>query len=178
MTEMQRQNAAPETIREAARLSVSRPEDRTAAELRKISGYEPGIEIRFSRDYRSLGVKSGDVATVSLVDAESGTVRLEMPGGTLRDFAPHRLSGKGWELGRTQSLEFSPGDRIRITGNALKKEGVTNGMKGEVREASEMCLRVRLDNGRDAVLPVGRAPLEVDHGYAQTGSPRGWRPGG
>ena len=238
VTEMQRQNAAPEKIREAAKLSVSRPEkaleklevreirnpeervramagawlesespsdilvltgtreardavnahvrearelvgrgteytvfraeDKTVAELRKTASYEPGIEIRFSRDYRSLGVKSGEVVPVVLVDEHSGTVRLEI-GGTLRDVAPHRLSGKGWEVGRTQSLEFSSGDRIRITGNRLKKEGVTNGMKGEVREASAVRLRLRLDNGKDAEIPVGPAPLEIDHGYAQTG---------
>ena len=42
-------------------------------------------------------------------------------------------------------------------------------MKGEVREVSAARLRVRLDNGKDAEIPVGAAPLEIDHGYVQTG---------
>ena len=148
--------------------AVFRPEDRTAAELRKIGSYEPGLEIRFSRDYRSLGVKSGDVGQVVHVDGERGTVRLGIL-GAVREFEPRRLSGKGWEVGRREALEFSPGDRVRITGNALKKDGVTNGMKGTVREASAMRLRLRLDDGKEAEIPVGSAPLEIDHGYAQTG---------
>ena len=148
---------------------VFRREYKTVAELKKTATYEPGIAIRFSQDYPSLGVKSGAVVPVVGVDEDRGTIRLEMPGGRVRDVAPHRLSGEGWEVGRTESLEFSPGDRMKITGNALKKEGVTNGMKGEVREVSATCLRVRLDNGKEAEISVGAAPLEIDHGYAQTG---------
>ena len=42
-------------------------------------------------------------------------------------------------------------------------------MKGTVREASATRLRLRLDDGKEAEIPVGSTPLEIDHGYAQTG---------
>ena len=149
--------------------TVFRAEDRTAAERKKVSCYENGQEIRFGKDYRSLGIEAGEVGKVAGVDRENGKIRLEMPDGRIRDFEPHRLSGKGWEIGQTESLELSNGDRIRITGNGLKEQGITNGMRGEVLEASEDRIRLAFDNGREASIPVEKKPLEIDHGYAQTG---------
>ncbi len=154
---------------------VFRAEDRTIAELKKNGTYEPGQEIRFSKPYRSLGVEAGEVATVREVDREKGRIRLEMPDGMIRDFEANRLSGKGWEIGRTETIELTGlshqggGDRIRITGNSLKSEGITNGMRGEVLEAGKDRLKVLFDNGREASISVGKKLLEIDHGYAQTG---------
>ena len=54
-------------------------------------------------------------------------------------------------------------------GNELKKEGITNGMRGEVMESKHDSLRIRLDNGKDFDLEPGSRPVEIDHGYAQTG---------
>ena len=154
---------------------VFRTEDRTVAELRKIGTYEPGQEIRFEKAYRSLGIDSGEVTTVRAVDREKGRIWLEMPDGRIRNFEPNRLSGKGWEVGKTEMIELtglshrSGGDRIRITGNSLKSDGITNGMRGEVLEVSKYRIMIRFDNGVEASLPVGKKPLEIEHGYAQTG---------
>ncbi|EQD73547.1 TrwC protein, partial [mine drainage metagenome] len=60
------------------------------------------------------------------------------------------------------------GDRIRITGNALKKDGITNGMKGAVLDRSDS-LKIRMDNGKTFALTPGLRPVELAHGYAQTG---------
>ena len=153
---------------------VFRAEDRTVAELKKIGTYEPGQEIRFGKNYRSLGLEAGEVGTIREVYREKGQIRIEIDGRTL-DFEPNRLSGKGWEIGRTERIELTGlsvqggGDRIRITGNSLKEQGITNGMRGEVLESSKNRIMIRFDKGREAFIPIGKKPLEIDHGYAQTG---------
>ena len=143
-------------------------EDKTKAELRRIEVYEAGKEVRFGKVYRSLGVKGGEIGKIEEVDRRTGTVRLRMEDGRAVTMTPRTMSGDGHTLGTTERMEFSKGDRIRITGNDLKKEGITNGMKGEVVESSPGGLRIRLDNGKEARLD-GQKHLELAHGYAQTG---------
>ena len=239
VTEMQRQNKAPENIREAAKLSIDDPEkaleklgieeirnagerykaiseeylksedpkdtlvltgthgarkavnenvrkalalvgkghefiryesgDFTEAQKKRIDAYEAGQAVRFGKDYRSMTVKSGEIGHVQAVDRENGTVRLKMEDGRNVILTPRELSGKGHEIGQLEPIELAKGDRIRITGNELKKEGITNGMRGEVIESKHDSLRIRLDNGKDFELKPGPRPVEIDHGYAQTG---------
>ena len=143
--------------------------DYTEAQKKRIDSYEVGQDVRFGKDYRSLGIRAGEVGKVSDVDRENGTVRLEMEDGRSIGMTPRELSGKGHEIGQLETIELAPGDRIRITGNELKKEGITNGMKGEVLATNHGSLSVRLDNGRTFEMRGGGRPLEIDHGYAQTG---------
>ena len=82
---------------------------------------------------------------------------------------PRKLSGNGHEIGQLEKIELAPGDRIRITGNALRLDGVTNGMRGEVVDASGSRITIRFDSGLEYGILVGKTPLEIDHGYAQTG---------
>ena len=239
VTEMQRQNKAPENVREAARLSIDSPEkaleklgieeiknagerykaiseeylksedpretlvltgthgarkavnenvrkalgfagkghefirfeagDFTEAQKKRIDAYEAGQTVQFGKDYRSMTVKSGEIGHVEAVDQENGTVVLKMEDGRFTTMTPRELSGKGHEIGRLEQIELAEGDRIRITGNELKKEGITNGMRGVVMESKHDSLRIRLDNGKDFELKPGHRPVEIDHGYAQTG---------
>ncbi len=143
--------------------------DFTEAQKKRIDTYEIGQDIRFGKDYRDAGVKSGEIGCVENVDKETGVVRLKMEDGRYANISPSKLSGKGHEIGKVGNIELSGGDRIRITGNALKKDGITNGMRGEILESTHKSLKIRLDNGRTFdINPEGR-PLEIDHGYAQTG---------
>ncbi|EIJ77086.1 MAG: hypothetical protein C75L2_00030083 [Leptospirillum sp. Group II 'C75'] len=143
--------------------------DFTEAQKKRIDSYEEGQDIRFGKDYRSLGVKSGEIGKVEDVDKENGTVRLRMEDGRDVTMTPREMSGKGHEIGKVEEIEFSKGERIRITGNEHKKEGITNGMRGEVIESNPDSLRIRLDNGKDFEMKPGSRPVEIDHGYAQTG---------
>ena len=146
-------------------------EDHTSAERKRLDAYEAGQTVRFSKDYRSLGVSAGETAEVRTVDRETGTVLLQTPDGREIPMTPREMSGKGHEIGRIESLELAPGDRVRITGNALKKDGITRGMKGTVlpEEAAGPVLRIRLDNGKTFPLTPGSLPVDLAHGYAQTG---------
>jgi conjugative relaxase-like TrwC/TraI family protein len=143
--------------------------DFTEAQKKRIDSYEVGQEVRFGKDYRGIGVKSGEIGTVEGVDRENGTVRLRMEDGRNIMMTPREMSGKGHEIGKVERIELSSGDRIRVTGNELKQEGITNGMRGEVIESKHDSLRIRLDNGKTFILSPGEKPVEIDHGYAQTG---------
>ena len=143
--------------------------DFTEAQKKRIDSYEEGQDIRFGKDYRSLGVGSGEIGTVRTVNPENGTVRLRMQDGRDVTMTPREMSGKGHEIGKTLTIELTAGDRIRITGNERKKEGITNGMRGEVIASDHGSLSVRLDNGKTFDVTPGDRPLEIDHGYAQTG---------
>ena len=146
-------------------------EDHTSAERKRLDAYEAGQTVRFSKDYRSLGVSAGETAEVRTVDRETGTVLLQTPDGREIPMTPREMSGKGHEIGTIESLELAPGDRVRITGNALKKDGITRGMKGTVlpEEAAGTAMRIRLDNGKTFPLTPGSLPVDLAHGYAQTG---------
>ena len=143
--------------------------DYTEAQKKRIDSYEVGQDVRFGKDYRSMGIRAGEVGKVADVDRENGTVRLEMEDGRSITMTPRELSGKGHEIGQLETIELSPGDRIRITGNELKKEGITNGMKGEVLSTNHGSILIRLDNEKEFELEPGFRPVEIDHGYAQTG---------
>ena len=143
--------------------------DFTEAQKKRIDAYKEGQDIRFGKDYRGLSVQAGEIGKVEGVDRENGTVRLKMENGQDVTMTPREMSGKGHEIGKKEQIELSQGDRIRITGNELKKEGITNGMRGEVMESKHDSLRIRLDNGKDFDLKPDGRPVEIDHGYAQTG---------
>ena len=168
--------AVNEHVRESLGLSGKGQEftryeagDFTEAQKKQIDSYEKGQDVRFGKDYRGMGVSAGEIGTIEEVDRENGTVRLRMENGRNITMTPREMSGKGHEIGHVENLELSQGDRIRITGNELKKEGITNGMRGEVMEADHDSLKIRLDNGKDFDLKPGGRPVEIDHGYAQTG---------
>lgn len=143
--------------------------DFTEAQKKQIDTYEVGQDVKFGKNYRSFGVRSGEIGRVEDVDKENGTVSMKMEDGRIATMTPRELSGKSHEIGKVEDIELSKGDRIRVTGNELKKEGITNGMRGEVMESKHDSLRIRLDNGKDFDLKPGSRPVEIDHGYAQTG---------
>jgi len=168
--------AVNENVREAMGLSgkgheFSRYEagDFTEAQKKRIDAYKEGQDVRFGKNYRGLAVQAGEIGKVEGVDRENGTVRLKMEDGRDVLMTPREMSGKGHEIGQVEKIELTHRDRIRITGNERKQEGITNGMRGEVIESDHDSLRIRLDNGKDFDLKPGSRPVEIDHGYAQTG---------
>lgn len=143
--------------------------DFTEAQKKRIDTYDFGQQIQFGKEYKSLGIEKGEIGKVQSIDKKNGVVMLKMTDGRDVMMKPHKLSGKSHEIGKVEKIELTSGDRIRITGNERKKEGITNGMRGEVIESKPDSLKIRLDNGKTfEIKPDGR-PIETDHGYAQTG---------
>ena len=168
--------AVNENIREALGLAGQGYEftryeagDFTKAQKKRIDAYEVGQDVKFVKEYPSMRVKSGEIGRVENVDKENGTVRLKMEDDRNVAVTPRKLSGKRHEIGKIEQIELSRGERIRITGNERKKEGITNGMRGEVLESNHESIKIRLDSGKTFDLKPGEKPVEIDHGYAQTG---------
>jgi hypothetical protein len=93
----------------------------TAAQKKQLETYQPGLTVRFEKDYRSLGARRGDTAQVERVFSDAMIITL--PDGTHRTMSPRRLSGKGWSVGVVEDLEVSAGEQVRFTGPLLGHSG-------------------------------------------------------
>ncbi|HWZ64744.1 MAG TPA: MobF family relaxase [Steroidobacteraceae bacterium] len=147
------------------RIRVFQALDKTAAQKKQLETYEPGLTLRFEKDYRSLGASRGDTAQVERVLSDALMVRLS--NGTGRTLSLGRLSGKGWSVGVVEELEVAPGERVRFTGTN-PRAGFRNGERGIVEEISAEALTIRRPDGNTVRLPAGHV-LSLDYSYAMTG---------
>ncbi len=144
---------------------VFRALDRTAAQKKQLGTYQPGLAVRFEKDYRSLGVRRGDTAQVERVFSEALSVMLA--DGTHRTMSPRRLSGKGWSVGTLEELDVAVGDRVRFTGTNIRAN-YRNGERGVVEGLGADALTVRRPDG--SILSLARdQALSLDYSYAVTG---------
>jgi len=147
------------------RIRVFRALDRTAAQRKQLDTYQPGLTVRFDKDYRSLGARRGDTVQVERVFSDAMNVRV--PDGTRRTMSPRRLSGKGWSVGVVDDLEVAAGERVRFTGTN-PRAGYRNGERGVIEEISAEVLAIRRSDGSTVRLARNQA-LSLDYGYAVTG---------
>lgn len=144
--------------------------DLTANQQRRAQFYAEGDAVRFDKDYRSLGVKSGEILKVKAI--RTNEIELARPDGSTVTFTPANLSGKGWTVGRTDRRELSAGDRIRVTGDiAATGERLRNGQRATVLAISDKQMQVQLDGGKKVAINLenGKPALSLDYGYAATG---------
>lgn len=143
--------------------------DLTANQQRRAQFYAEGDAVRFDKDYRSLGVKSGEILKVKAI--RTNEIELARPDGSTVTFTPANLSGKGWTVGRTDRRELSAGDRIRVTGDiAATGERLRNGQRATVLAISDKQMQVQLDGGKKVAINLENGkPLSLDYGYAATG---------
>jgi hypothetical protein len=146
-------------------IRVFRGVDMTAAQKKQLESYQPGLAIRFEKDYRSLGARRGDTAQVERVYSDAMIVTL--PDGTHRTMSPRRLSGKGWSVGVVDDLEVAAGERVRFTGTN-SNAGYRNREHGVVGEISADALTIRRSDGSNLKLGRDRV-LSLDYSYAVTG---------
>jgi conjugative relaxase-like TrwC/TraI family protein len=144
---------------------VFRTLDKTAAEKKRLEAYEPGLTIRFEKDYRSLGVRRGAMAQVERVLSDGFTLRLS--DHSRRTMSPRRLNGRGWSVGVVEDLEMAIGERIRFIGTDPRM-GYRNGERGIVEGLSADGLLIRRMDGRPLLLSREQA-LSLDYAYAVTG---------
>ena len=147
------------------RIRVFQALDKTAAQKKQLETYEPGLTLRFEKDYRSLGASRGDTAQVERVFSDALMVRLS--DGTGRTLSAGRLSGKGWSVGVIEELEVAPGERVRFTGTN-PRAGFRNGERGIVEEVSAEALTIRRSDGITVRLARNQA-VSLDYSYAMTG---------
>ncbi len=137
----------------------------TGADRQWAGQYEPGDVLRYSRGSKTEGIKPGEYARVTGVDAKENRLTIEREAGTLQTYDPRRLSGVS--VHREAEREFSNGDRVQFTAPS-KDIQVANrdlGTVGHVNSKGD--LRIRLDSGQEVRFNVREHP-HLDYGYAVT----------
>jgi conjugative relaxase-like TrwC/TraI family protein len=146
-------------------VKVFRALDKTTAQKKKLDTYQPGLTVRFEKDYRSLGAGRGDLAQVDRVFSDA--LSISLPDGTKRTMSPGRLSGKGWSVGVVDELRVAVGERVRLTGTH-PGAGYRNGERGVVEEIDATMLRIRRPDRSTLRLARDQA-LPLEYAYAVTG---------
>ncbi len=140
-------------------------QEMTGADRQWAGQYEPGDVLRYSRGSKTEGIKPGEYARVTGVDAKENRLTIEREVGTLQTYDPRRLSGVS--VHREAEREFSHGDRVQFTAPSNELH-VANRDLGTVEHVnSNGDFRIRMDSGREIGFNIREHP-HLDHGYAVT----------
>jgi conjugative relaxase-like TrwC/TraI family protein len=140
-------------------------QEMTGADRQWAGQYEPGDVLRYSRGSKSEGIKPGEYARVTGVDAKENRLTVEREAGTLQTYDPRRLSGVS--VHREAEREFSHGDRVQFTA-PCRELHVANRDLGTVEHVNSTGdLRIRMDSGQEVRFNVREHP-HLDYGYAVT----------
>ncbi|MDX9737684.1 MAG: MobF family relaxase [Azonexus sp.] len=134
----------------------------TKAQSSHVETYQNGDVVRFGRDYKSLGVTTGQYARVTGVDAQRGVVQLQTDAGAI-EWRPPKQSKV--EVYRAETRELQTGDKIRFTRND-KDRGLNNGDVGYVKaiDGHKAIVQVK---GKTTTLDL-RQTKHWDYAYAST----------
>src|SRR5271165_489110 len=140
-------------------------QEMTGADRQWAGQYEPGDVLRYSRGSKTEGIKPGEYARVTGVDAKENRLTIERDAGALQTYDPRRLSGVS--VHREAEREFSQGDRVQFTAPS-KELQVANRDLGTVEHVnSNGDLRIRMDSGQEVRFNIREHP-HLDYGYAVT----------
>jgi len=138
--------------------------DLTQAQAKMSTSYQSGDVVEAKKDFISLGMRRGDLATV--VQGGEGIIQLERADGINVDWRPavqtNMLAYK------SINREFSIGDLIRFTSNDYST-GVTNGDRAVVSsidEENHLITMLKMD-GSSVILDINQSS-HLDHGYCTT----------
>jgi ATP-dependent exoDNAse (exonuclease V) alpha subunit len=140
-------------------------QEMTGADRQWAGQYEPGDVLRYSRGSKTEGIKPGEYARVTGVDAKENRLTIEREAGTLQTYDPRRLSGVS--VHREAEREFSNGDRVQFTAPSRELH-VANRDLGTVEHVNYGGdLRIRMDSGQEVRFNIREHP-HLDYGYAVT----------
>ena len=140
-------------------------QEMTGADRQWAGQYEPGDVLRYSRGSKTEGIKPGEYARVTGVDAKENRLTIKREAGALQTYDPRRLSGVS--VHREAERQFSQGDRVQFTAPS-KELQVANRDLGTVEHVnSNGDLRIQMDSGQEARFNVREHP-HLDYGYAVT----------
>ena len=144
-------------------LTALENKDLTEAQRKSPRSYQPGDVVQVERDYPSLSLERGEMATV--IDFERATVTLARADGERVQWTPREQPNL--TAYRTEAREFTIGDSVRFTKNE-HTQGVINGERGTVAiDAAAETLTIAKRDG-DIVTLSTSAPQHLDYGYAST----------
>lgn len=144
-------------------VTVLEKKDLTRPQIKDLRNYSPGDIIEPEKNYRSMGLKKGQQATVKSI-RPTYVVLQKQDGGMIH-----------WEPGRkckvsvyhSKVAELSQRDLVRITKND-HSTGLANGDRATVVGVDKnKVLNLQRDDGKVFRLD-GSGPLHLDHGYCST----------
>lgn len=140
----------------------------TKAQMKQSHNYEQGMQVRFGRDYESLGVKKGEVLEVAGGDQKKGLVQLRGEDGRTVDWSPSRNSKV--EAFKEQKADLQAGDQVRFTRNEYdlnRLNGHTAEVLGVDKEARTA--QIRLASGQEQTMQLDSKQEQTwTHAYAST----------
>ncbi len=138
--------------------------DLTKAQAASSLSYQTGDIIQAQKDFESLRLKRGDVASV--VESKDGKVILESADGQTSEWKPAiQTSMTAYTL---VERELSIGDSIRLTSNNYT-QGILNGDRASITaiDADNKNITLLKTDGQSITLDSSK-PLHLDHGYCST----------
>jgi conjugative relaxase-like TrwC/TraI family protein len=138
--------------------------DLTKAQAASSLSYQAGDIIQAQKDFESLGLKRGDLASV--LETKDGKVILEKADGNHVEWKPAiQTSLTAYNF---TERELSIGDSVRLTSNDYS-QGILNGDRATVVaiDAEHQKITLTKTDGQSITLD-GRKPLHLDHGYCST----------
>ncbi len=138
--------------------------DLTAAQARSSAQYQAGDRLQATKQYESMGVKRGDLATV--IEAGDGRVLIEREDGQRAEWRP--ALQPNFVAYQTHERNVSVGDILRFTAND-RAQGFINGERAQVItiDRNHSILGVVKEDGSVLSLNASR-PLSIEHGYCST----------
>ena len=145
-------------------INILESKNLTKQQAASISSYEVDDVLTANRDYKSLGLKRGDQATVAGINANS--VLLSTHDERKVEWRP--TLAPDLTASRSVEREVSVGDFLRATSN-MHALGLINGDEFQVKSVNgeSMTCTVELQNGLKKELSLAN-PLAVDHAYCKT----------
>ena len=133
------------------------------------ANYEGATHIRFNRNYKKLGIKSGDILKVTNINQDQANITLTKGNKTIRFRPAIDATGKSSiEVYRAEKLSLHKDDRIRFT-RAVKPKGIKNNDFGVVKSVSDGQITITLDKGKEKTFSSSDiAAHYMDHAWANT----------
>ena len=145
---------------ESVSVLVSR--DLTDAQKKSSVSYQVGDLVQAQKDYPSLNLRRGQLATV--VSAGGGQVTLQCQDGVAFQWRPALLSHVSVYV--VVERDLAVGDKVRISANDYGR-GLINGDSCTVAAITSDVVAVMTEAGREVTLDRTR-PLHLEHGYCTT----------
>lgn len=127
--------------------------------------YEPGMVVRFGKEYRSLDVARGSYGTVVSTNVPRHEVALRMEDGRQLAWSPEKHAKV--EVYKPDNRELGIGDELRFTRNN-KDLGVNNGTLGKVVEIGNDTILLDTAKGQVTLRSADKSESHWDYAYAMT----------
>ncbi|WP_162084323.1 MobF family relaxase [Sulfuriferula nivalis] len=150
-------------IKDSRAVLVLESKSMTTAEANRAANYAPGDIVKFSKDYKNLGMKRGGTLTVLKTDHRANTVTAMTTDGRTITYQPDRQKAQAYT---PKTREFGVGDKIKFMENNRDFD-LKNGQGATIERINGASLTVSLDNGRTKTIDMQKYQ-HLDHGYAST----------